>query len=542
MDEPRALTSSDSLSHFSPVAEAREVKDHRLAKSSQARWATLLIALPSAVLAVSYLRLLIKLITVHNELYPEGACVFGFMTAFQTHRLYLPPYDFPWNAQFFGPLFVMTGTFIANVFHGEATPITVAMRSVSFAALLGSLVLVGYIGWKLERQKAWAAVAIVLGLGCSWLCPYAAAARPDTLPLFLVLAALVIYVASEGKLRRIYLAGIVGTAAFLTKQSSVPVLLALFIDLLWARKVRETAVFVAGGITTAAVVFVPLWLRHEPFLANFTAIRNVTQDWHSIPSVVLAAFRVNQIAAICIAIAILGAVISLKHKRYRCVLLLVVFTWLFNLAALANVGGGPHYLISPWILTMLLVPAGLKQLEDWAARALWIPAAIFLLGTVIVVHQRSLLWTNPAEGIDARPVANLTMLTDLPYIELRSKQPQLLDTFTYNEFVKQRVWQDTPIRERIDSGNYDLLLIGGQKEQGSATEFFVENFRGTSLWGADLLGEMTAHYRVLCETKDYLAMVPANRTSPVSVTDIAEIFHQPCRASIREPKVAPGNS
>jgi hypothetical protein len=134
------------------------------------------------------------------------------------------------------------------------------------------------------------------------------------------------------------------------------------------------------------------------------------------------------------------------------------------------------------------------------------------------------------------------MLSDLPYVELRSKQPQLLDTFTYNEFVKQHVWQDTPIRERIDAGNYDLLLIGGQKEQSSATEFFVESFRGTSLWGADLLGEMTIHYRVLCETKDYLAMVPANRTTPVSARDIAEMFHQPCRSSMREPKVAPGNS
>ena len=506
----------------------------------------LLIALPFAVQAVSYLRHLFMLLTVHNEAgYPEGVCVYGFMTAYQTHKFYLPPFELPWNAQLFGPLFVMTGTLVANVFHGAPTPISVFMRVVSFVSLLGSAALIGAICWKLERSKRWAVISVLLALACSWLMPYSAAARPDLLAAVLCLATVGLYVASEGNARLMYFAGIVGAASFLTKQSTAPVLMALMIDLLWSRKFKEAAIFTFGGITTAIPILGTIWLRHEPFMANFTAISHVTQDWKSIPSVVLDAFRVNQIAGIGIALALLGATFKLQDKRYRGVLLVVVFAWLSNIAALANVGGGPHYLIMPWLMTMLLVPAGLRQVEVRSERAVWIPAAIFLLAAFIVIHQRSLLNAKPLETLDARPIENLTMLTDLPYLELRSKEPQLLDTFTYNEFAKQGAWQDAPVLKKMDAKEYDLLLMDGNDAADQQT-FLVSGFRGVSLWSEDLLRESSLNYRVLCEVGSgeasihRIILVPQGRQESVTASEIATIFNSPCYATNRTPQLAAG--
>lgn len=535
MNATQARPTSDSDGQYSSPSKGRLL-----------RWVMLLIALPSAVQAASYMRFLIRLLGVHNEAgYPEGVCVFGFMTAFHTHRLYLPPFDFPWNAQLFGPLFVMTGAFVANVFHGAATPITVFMRTLSLVSLLGSLALIGYAGWKLEGRKTWVVITVILALACTWLIPYSASARPDTFAIVLCLASAALYVASEGNTRLIYIAGIVGAASFLTKQSTAPVLMALMIDLLWSRKIKEAFVFVAGGITTALPILLTIWLRHEPFIANFTAISHVTQDWKSIPSVVFDAFRVNQVTAIGISLALLGAAFKLRDKRYRGILLGVAFAWLSNIAALANVGGGPHYLILPWLLTMLLVPAGLRQVEIRSERAVWIPVAIFLVAAFIVIHQRSLLSTRSPEAIDARPIENLTMLTDLPYLELRSKEPQLIDTFTYNEFAKQGVWKDTPVLERIDAKHYDLLLMDG-KDSADQQAFQVNGFRGVSLWSEDLLRESALNYRVLCEVGNgndnyqRLILVPQSRQVNLSASDVETIFHSPCYATDRRPELAPG--
>jgi hypothetical protein len=112
---------------------------------------------------------------------------------------------------------------------------------------------------------------------------------------------------------------------------------------------------------------------------------------------------------------------------------------------------------------------------------------------------------------------------------------------SYNQLSKQRVWSDEPIRQRIDAEAYDLLLIGG-KDGTSDSEFLVAGFRGTSLWGADVVREMTLHYRVLCKTPDHVALVPLDRTSSLRTEDIAEIFNQPCRLTDRRPQVSPGYS
>jgi hypothetical protein len=542
MTETDTLPSSDSDNRFadSTMLQGRSYKT--LVAASRARWAILLIALPFAVQAFAYLRMLLQLIVTRNEAgYPEGVCVYGFLTAARTHMLYLRPFNFPWNAQIYGPLFLMVGAFFAKIFHGDPTPTTVLMRSLSFVSLLGSMALVGYLCWRLERRKSWMVVAVIMGLACYWLMPYASTARPDTPSIFLLLTALVTYELAEGRGWIFFLSGVFGAFSVLTKQSTAPLLLALFLDCLLARRFKGAALFVTGGVIASAPILGILWFRHEPFLENFTVVKLAIRDWSSIPRTILSFVSVNQISVISTCVALIGVGLSWKEKRYRSILLITAFAWLSHVAALANPGSGWHYMILPWLLTMLFVPAGLKLLERLATRQLWIPIALLALATIILIHQKSLLMRKSLTELNASTVGNLNMLSDVPYLELRSRQPQLLDPFLYNELSKQRVWSDMPIRQSIDAESYDLLLIGG-KDGTSSSEFLVAGYRGTSLWGADVLIEMTLHYRVLCETPDHVALVPLDRTSPLGTADIAEIFNQPCRSTDRRPQVSPGNS
>jgi len=504
----------------------------------------LLIALPSAICAICYLKQLLSLIVLRNETvvsYPEGASVYGFLTAFQTHRLYHSPFEFPWNAQLFGPVFLMAGAWFARILHGDPNSTTELMRSVSFLALLGSIAIVGYLCWRLERQIRWAAAAMLLALGCSWLVPFASVARPDTPSIFLMFAALAFYETAEGKLWFFYLAGVLSALSILTKQNTAPALLGLLIDCLWARKFSKAAQYVAGGMTASILILLPLWLRHELFLANFAAIRFVVPDWPSVPRMLDLFIRSNEIAAVAIFIAVLGAAWSWKDRRYRSILLATALAWLSNVAALANAGGAYNYLILPWLLTMLFVPAGIKRLEQWGAHAIWIPAALFLFAAAITYHQRDLLANDLPGPLDASIVADLNVLSDMPYLELRSRQPQMLDPYTYNELSLRKAWSDAPLRQRIDAENYDLVLIA-EGNGGTEAVFSVRSYRGISFWGVGVIREITLHYRPLCETSDHLALVPLDRAVSISSETIAHIFHEPCRVSRREPQVASGAS
>jgi len=508
---------------------------------SLAGWAVPLIALPSAIQAAGYLRSLFLLITFRGEVeFPESVSVYGFLSAYHTHRLYLPPLDFPWIAQPYGPLHTLVGALFAAIFHGRLTLLVASMRSLSLVALLGSAAIVVHLCARLEQRKSFAVMAAILALGCYWLTPWAASAKSDLPSAFLFLVALALYLDAEGKRWPIFLAGCLAAASFFTKQSTAALLFALFLDCMFARRIKAATAFIAGGLVPSIVLVGTLWIRREPFIANFFIIGNTRQSWVTIPQLLLAFARLNQLAVIPIAIAFLGAVLSWKDRRYRSILLVTAFAWLFAIAALANVGANYNYVILPWFLLMLFVPAGLRQLEQWAGRSLLVPATLFLLAAIITIHQRSLFLPKPAGAVDASAVANLTMLSDFPYLEMRSREPQMLDPFLYNLLENRKLWSDAPIRQRIDAEHYDLLLLSGNDEKTDSL-FFVPALRGASYWGADVLKEMTLHYRPLCATSQHLALVPRDRASSVSAATLTNILQQPCRPTSRQPVVEPGN-
>lgn len=500
----------------------------------------LLIFLPFLIQAIAYLKILLQFMFVRNDAgYPEGAAVYAFLTALRTGRLYSFPFEFPWNEQMYGPVFYLMGTALAKMAHGDPMLTTMLARFVSFLAFLGAVALTGYLSWRLEREKRWAAISVVLGLACAWAIPFCASARPDSLSIFFIIGALVIYQIAEGRSRLIFWAGVLGALSFLTKQSTAPVLFALALDSMIAKRFWNTASLVAGSVSLSAPILSVLWFCHEPFFANFTAVGHTILSWSTVISTAINLLRTNQSAIVPITIALLGAALSWRKERYRTILLVAAFGCISNVAALANTGGYANYLLLPWLLMILLVPAGLARIEEWSWRSSLAPVGLILLSALLVIHQRNLLLQKPAGDLDAYNIERLKVLSDLPYLEVRSGQPQLMDPFYYHQLSRQNLWSGAPIMKKIENEDYDLVLISG-KDGPADSEFSVVGFRGTSFWGADTLSEIMSHYSVLCEVPESLALVPRDRSDTVQGKDIARIFRQPCRATGRLPQLAPG--
>jgi hypothetical protein len=508
--------------------------------TSRATLLVLLIFLPFLVQAVTYLKLLFQYIFVQNDTaYPEGASVYAFLMALRTGSLYSQPFQFPLNVELYGPVFYLVGVILAKVAHGDPLLTTELERTLSLLSFLGSIGLVGYLSWRLERVKHWTAVSIALALACTWSIPYVASARPESLSMLFIFGALTVYEVAQGRSKIVFWAGMLGALAFLTKQSTAPVLFALVIDSLIARRFRNIVALVGGGLPIPALLLFVLWFRHEPFLANFDAIGHALRSWPTALSTALNCLRTNQAAIIPICVALLGTVLNWRKVKYRAILLAAGFGCFANLAALSNLGGYAHYLILPWLLMIPMIPAGLIQIEQWTRRSILIPVGLTLLGVILLVHQRNLLIRKLPADIDTSTVGRLEILSDLPYLEMRSREPQLMDPFFYHDLSLQNLWSFAPIAQRIDNEEYDLVLINGENGRADS-DFSVTSFRGISYWGTDALGTIESHYRVLCEVPEFLALVPLDRPNTVKEQEIGRIFRQPCSATTRRPQLDPG--
>lgn len=500
----------------------------------------LLILLPFLFLAVLYVKTSVQLIFIHNDVgYPEGASVYAFLTVLRTGKLYSSPFDFPFNAQLYGPVFYLVGLACAKAARGDPMLTTELWRLVSFLSFLGSAAIAGYLSWRLEMKRSWAAASIVLGLACVWAMPSSASVRPDELSIFLILAALAVYQSAQGRSRLFLWAGVLGSLSFLTKQNTAPVLFALIVDTLIARRFRDTAALIAGSVPIPALVLFALWLRHEPFLANFLILRDSLYDWRTGLLMAINLMRTNQMAIIPMSLAVLGTGLSWKKEKYRAILLAAGFGCISNLVALGNIGGAANYFILPWMLTILFVPAGLAGIGEWTRLSMPVSLVLTLLGGLLLIHQRNVLFPKLAADLDTRNIENLKILSSSPYLEMRSRQPQLLDPFLYRVLSLHNRWSFAPIIEQIDRRDFDLILIAGN-ESPSNTELLVKSIRGVSGWGADTLGPMVSHYRVLCEVPELVAFVPRDRPGALKEEDITRILGQPCRATGRAPQLAHG--
>ena len=496
-----------------------ELQQTESTRDQRARWLVLLIFLPYLVSAFVYLRQLIHFIYLRNDsTFPEGVSIYAFLTAFRAGRLYSEPFQFPWNAEIFGPLFYLFGLLAATIARGDALLTTILMRWLSFAAYLGAVVIAGCICWRLERQKRRVWIAIILGLANTWAVPWAASARPDTLAVFFILAALLIYLSAEGRIWFVFAAGVVASLSWFTKQTTAPLLVALILDALIGRKWKDAAALIAGSIPIPAIILGVLWMRHEPVLANLTAGRFVAKHWSNVIAGTFYFLRMNELALIAIALAILGAFLTLRKDSYRPVLLAAVIGFLSSAAALTNVGANYNYFILSWLLAVLLVPAGSKQIEKWSVRRSWLPVSLFLVAALLLMHRSYLLGSSYPPDLDASGVSHLTMLSDLSYLEARSKEPQLLDLYTYGEFAERNVWSDTPILQQIDSEHYDLILMNEDPHFAAWA------------WRPDMRAEAGAHYRLLCEVDHRAALVPLDRTDTPNAEDLTQVFGEPCRA------------
>lgn len=198
-----------------------------------------------------------------------------------------------------------------------------------------------------------------------------------------------------------------------------------------------------------------------------------------------------------------------------------------------------NYLTLPWLLLVLFVPAGLQAVLSWPKQSI-ILAVLAVCAAGLLLHERKdLRPTVEQHDLETQPLANLRLLSDWPYLEASSMEPEMLDPYFYHQLALQGLWSSKPIDTAVSEKSYDLVLLGG-KDAEEQESFYVHSYRGYSDWNIETLASLREYYRPLCEVPGYIALVPKARASRVQTSDVSGVFKTPCQTTQRSVQQTPG--
>jgi len=190
-------------------------------------------------------------------------------------------------------------------------------------------------------------------------------------------------------------------------------------------------------------------------------------------------------------------------------------------------------MILPWILLVLLVPEGLLTISRHAHAARYAVPILSLAALFIIFHERSELLLRPGKNIDASALKEIRLLSNLPYLEVRSKQPEIPDPFIYHAMELHHLWTMAPIAEEVNQEKFDLVILGVVPAPERKT-MVVYSAGGVSQFGRPFVSTLNAHYGsfLLCgdTTVNAIVLRPRHRESP-QVADYEAFLEGTCKPS-----------
>lgn len=503
-------------------------------------WLLIAFALPFAIQGIAFLMRLGHLVVLQGDTtYPEGAIIYAFMTSLRTGMLYSDPYHFPFNEQIYGPIFYIVGFASASLAQGNAVLTTELMRLISLFSFLGSVGLIARLTWTLEHNRLLTFVCVLTSLGCAWAIPFTASARPDALAILFFLGSLTIYQAACGRVKLLFAAGVLGALAGFTKQTMAVAVFAVILDSLIGRRWKGVNAYVGGALSVTALLFCILWFRHEPFLQNFAIAGHSIVNLSIILPSILLMLKGDELSIVAIGVSMIGVACCWRRERYRAILLVSALGVASNVLAIANTGSSNNYLILPWLLLMLFLPAGLLCLERQVRDSHAVPLCLAVACFFLLAHQRNLLREEIHEKLDCSGLADLEVLSDRPYLEMRTLNPEFLDPFFYHQLSLQHLWSIDPVLLRIKNETFDMITIHGRSVRAGSS-FEIDNTNGMSLWGPEIVDAINRHYRQLCSVPEEMIFIPVGRSSRIQQTEMQAVFNESCTASMGKLQLANG--
>lgn len=426
--------------------------------------------------------------------------------------IYKSVHDYPYTVAIYTPLYYVV---MAVLFKVAGVSLLVG-RALSLLAALAIGAMIYTLVHKNSGQRFIAACAALLFYSFP-LVRWETLFRPDMLAVALSLAGIFVFTRGQGD-RRLYLAGSLFVASFLTKQTYVTGLLAVT-AFLFLTDLRSALKFIG-------------WTSSLTLLA-LTCFQILSGGWFLFDTVVLnsnalsfqrmgAAFLVIvifELPFVMIVVAYLG--FARRKDDMLFALYLAATAW--HLFATAKAGSASNYLLEPQAALSIMVGLALqwllaKKRLPFTNRPLWNRFAFIGLVylAIITVFTSGELLVRVANASEARvTLPRLTKIVksvpgpvlsdDISLLVLAGK-PVYFEPFLFSLLAKEGKWDPRPLVARIRAQEYDLLVLGHELSRP------LSPYHGIESWHNDLWSEMRAQYQLVHQVGPFYVYEPKGKS------------------------------
>jgi hypothetical protein len=313
-------------------------------------------------------------------------------------------------------------------------------------------------------------------------------------------------------------AGLCAGLATQFKFTYVAALVAGSLWLLFYKRWREFAVFVAAGVSTSLGLYILFWLREPRMISQMTAvapgIRDIT-GWVQLLS------RAIREPVVLLALPALPLIVLRRWPRWRLLLLFILVS--FGVAGLTDLqaGGNINYFHEGLLALTPLAVLGAWRLMIWSRERLAI--AVFLTGLILLhfwlvdalhmVGARSKFVPSQVEAQNElfRRIENALrgqhIFSTIPRMALLDAQPALMEPYLLSYMQRLGKVNPQPIVDRIRSGEFDVVITA---QNG-------DSWRGVSKIAPDLGSAIVAAYTPHCTLADRIFYLPRQRREHASL-------------------------
>jgi glycosyl transferase family 87 len=309
-----------------------------------------------------------------------------------------------------------------------------------------------------------------------------------------------------------------GLSAGFAMQFKITFLAALVAGSLWLlfrKRWRELAAFVAAGTLMFAVPYLLFWAREPRMPSQILALSPGIKDVRGCLKLISEAVKEPVVP---LALAAFPLVVSVACPRWALLFLFASLSFLLSGIADVQVGGNINYFFEPLFALVPAAVLGVVILTQWARRRVGL--AVFLSALVVIYLLPSNLPSNTQQLYRAvrsqgdfvksrndtfRIVQNVLqgrhIFTTVPRLAMMDPVPVLMEPLLLTYLQRLGKFDPQPIIERIRRNEFDLVI----------TETPSRSWRGLVM-SPDIHRAIEASYRPQCVVGNYLMHIPRSRS------------------------------
>ena len=485
-----------------------------------------------------------KIVSFHGDLTgSESVNPFISILAVRTGHLYHPLSAPPYTPQPFGPLFYLAGAGIARLSNLDLDATLRLARTLDFACLLLCAVTVWLISRQLKFSTGVSALAAMMFLAqpIFYRWGWGATMRPDVPALLLMLLALYFALRTQDMgFTACVLAGSLVGIGFLLKQSAAAAGIAIALAYLFNnRRYNQILVlFLSAAVPVATAAALLLW-HHEPFLEHFLSAGRTVWSIAGGASWVAEGHLNRPTVIILFAVGVVGFQRALTEgEQGQMLAAFAAVNLLGGFATIPQLGGQINYFIPGVAGCALLLPFAIRAFMDHLD-AVKLTGILVILGFLVALADcAGAYYRLPPRGggrlIPPGYLSSLKILSDDDYLELHTRDPELIDPVTAHSLELQGRWSSAGIVREAQSGSYDLVILNRGRQ--------IWSYRNVSSFAPTVVDALNENYEILCGYGDVgLVLKPRSRESAASPEMLSRVLGW-CGATPPGPNLAIRNN